>query len=248
MTQSFSTKLHHCIPCDLTTTTFGITEALDASIKSIFQATGCSMIVTRPTENSAQIALLISGSKSSQSHAIEKVENILVKVLGAEESKGRLLYDIARSFQNNKKDEAVLETRNPLNSSNRVWMALVELPEKMILNSSFNDSSFQGLIHDTRCTVLLGKHNFGTKLVRCQPYVLILGKQSNHVNNAVNLTKKAIRLRQSSQEPHTLGLHETRYLANKSNANTKKMMLPVWLLADASYQKEIEGVLFIISC
>ena len=211
---------------------------------------------SQPTDNDAKIAISISGSKSSQSHAIEMVENVLVKVLGAEESKGRLLYDIARSFQNTKKDEAILETRNPLNSSNRVWMALVELPKKMILNSSagaidtspFVDSSFQGTIHNTRCTVLLGKHNFGTELVHCQPYVLILGKQANHVNNAVNLTKKAIRLRQSSQEPHTLGLHETRYLANKSNANTKKVMLPVWLLADASYQKEIEGVLFIISC
>ena len=182
-------------------------------------------------------------------NAIETVENTLVSVLGVEESRGRFLYDMARSFNNMKYHGAVYQ-RNPLNSCERIWMTVVEIPSAFLQGnpsmSPFSSADFQENMHRAKCTLIICR---GNDLLRCQPYVLVLGKQVKLVDRAVVATKQAMKQYMQTLAGKSLPSNSNakspeipRSWAPKSKSNPRKLIIPGWLLSDDLFLQQIKGV------
>merc|ERR1712129_288013 len=109
------------------------------------------------------------------------IEDACVEIIGAQESKGRLIYDLTESYS-----EVwmcgVIQMRNPLNSCERLWVSLVDLPmstnkegKTFCLLSPFVSKETDEFVHSLKCTVKLCADNFDINLIHCQPYAMIMG-------------------------------------------------------------------------
>jgi len=253
-----------------------VIEAINRSIEKIYQTTGCNIRIIQRAGLFLSMCANQGESDGSTRNAIELVENCLVKMIGREECRGRLLYDIARSYGNIKYNGSAVSQRNPLNSSERIWMAVLDLPTKVIRDGRVKEvmrpfilNCFQDRIHQARCTLIVCQDNFGAKLLRCRPYILVLGKQAKQVDKAVALVRKTLNQfmqnyaidranRYSSQDesshldnptkvthsPKSSASLEINYKRRYDHIAPRKVMIPSWLLSDPLYLKEVEAGLF----
>ena len=114
--------------------------------------------------------------------AIDMTEDALVCHLGTQESKCKLLYDLTESYSQVWLD-GVIQMRNPLDSSERVWPSLIVLPvfvnkegDQKYLLQPFNSKYTDIELHKLKCTVKMCMDNFDIKLHHCDPYAMIFGR------------------------------------------------------------------------
>ena len=194
--------------------------------------------------------------------SIELVENCLVKYLGAEEARGRLLYDMALSYGGARPDGAVLQ-RNPLNSCERVWMCVVELPaeihdgELTYLIPYSIDGKTHDSIHQVNCTFKLCRDSFGVKLFSCRPYVMIMGKQAMNVSQAIVIAKNTLKMFKQNKmaqlvkdmyylPPSQLGtLMNSNAANNKAPPKPRTVSIIGWYISEVSFQSHIQDELFV---
>lgn len=192
--------------------------------------------------------------------AIEKIENVLVELTGADLSRGRLLYDMALLCNTSTRPDGAVLQRSPLNSHERVWMRVIEFPfefiqgemKKLVLPTI--DGRLHDEMHHAKCNLILCKDNFGFKL-SCEPYALILGKQAKGVSAAIGCVKSAIeRYRRPSLAslcvPLSLGTSELQSQSfrweyhrtpKKSVSQCSRMLsIPSWLLSDPSFRERVQ--------
>ena len=209
----------------------------------------------RTVHNKTQLFVVMQSNNENDDRAkiaIETIENSLVSVLCVEES-GRFLYDVARSFKSTKKhhDGAVYQ-RNPLNSCECIWMSVVEIPSSLVEGMpsmrSFNNAEFQENMHRAKCTLIICRSNLNASLLRCWPYVLVMGKQEKHVDQAVALTEKAMKqatqtlaYKSSTSNANVKSSKNYHSMAPKSTYNPRKLMIPGWLLSDDLFLQQIKG-------
>lgn len=235
------------------------------SIPIIYKTTGCKILIEeRESNGKHQVGLTLheqaepcSGTKK----AIELVENTLVGLVGQEESRGRLLYDMALSYGDVRPDGVVFQ-RNPLNSMERVWMCLIDLPcymhegEMKYLASPFADGETFEQMHKANCALKLCKESFGVKLVRCPPYAFIFGKQVNNVSSALVVGRNALkRFKQNNMAlisqasvnkplPPSRwdGLLDSNSVSKKVAPKQRIVAIPEWLILDVAFQQQIESM------
>ena len=168
----------------------------------IHETTQCTFLIDERELNGVRWVQLTICEEAEQGSgikcAIEKVENALVRLLGSDEARGRLLYDIALSYSDDVRPDGVVFQRNPLNSFERVWMCLVDLPcevhegeLKYIVTHLLDGDTFDQM-HQSNCTMKLCREYFGVKLIRCRPYALIFGKQSKDICSGLLVAKNAL--------------------------------------------------------
>ena len=179
--------------------------------------------------------------------------------MGSDEARGRLLYDIALSYSDDVRPDGIVFQRNPLNSFERVWMCLVDLPcevnegELKYLVTPFLDSDTFDQMHQANCNMKLCSDNFGVKLIRCRPYALIFGKQVKDTCSGLLVAKNA--LKRSKQNKMALACNPVppsrwaNFSASNAVVVTKQgalkprvITIPEWLFEDVSFQEEIRGV------
>jgi len=196
--------------------------------------------------------------------AVEKIENVLVELIGADQSRGRLLYDMALSYDTSKRPDGVVLQRSPLNSRERVWMCVIEFPfefiqgekKKLVLPSI--DGRLHDEMHHAKCNLVLCKDNFGFEL-SCEPYALVLGKQAKGVSAAIGCVKSAIeRYNRPSLAslcvPSSLGTSELQspsfcwefHRTPKKSVfpSSRRLSIPSWLLSDPSFRGRVQSGLF----
>ena len=242
------------------------TGALSSCSAAIHEKTGCNIAVEeRDQKIGNHVWLTVSGEQGKATKkAVELVENCLVGTIGAEEARGRLLYDMALSCDGARPDGALLQ-RNPLNSFEKVWMWLVDLPaevhdgELKFSFAPFAKGAFVESLHGTSCTVKICRESFGVKLSFCRPYVMIFGSQVKSVSQAIVITKNALkqykqlRVVQISQcmskqagLPSQIGgaMSSLNTMSKKANPKPIIMTLPSWLVSTESFRYQIEGTFF----
>jgi hypothetical protein len=117
---------------------------------------------------------------------------VLVSLIGAQ-AKCKLLYDLAESYSETCL-HGVLQLRNPLNSSERVWASIVDVPngEHKYLLPPFLSKETELEMHNLKCSVKFCGDNFNIKLGHCNPYAMISGRQKKNVVKAIEFIKKSI--------------------------------------------------------
>ena len=122
----------------------------------------------------------------------------MLKLLGAEESQERFLYDMAVLY-GDISPNGTMQQRDPLNSHDCIWMCVLEIPSEVVggqenlFMSPFVDGETCNKMYEVKCTLKICQDNFSTKLFRCQTYVLILGKQYKNVSQAFVIVNNAIK-------------------------------------------------------
>jgi hypothetical protein len=231
----------------------------------IHETTHCTFLIDERELNGVhQVQLTICEETDQGSGikcAIEMVENVLVRLLGSDESRGRLLYDLALSYSDDVRPEGVVFQRNPLNSLQRVWMCVVDLPcevhegELKYLVTPFLDGDTFDQMHQANCIMKICTENFGVKLIRCRPYALILGKQVKNMYSALLVTKNALKRYKQNKIGLACNPVPSSRWASSSVSNavaaTKQgalkpriITIPEWLFEDISFREEIRGVYF----
>jgi len=120
------------------------------------------------------------------------IENALLKFLGADESRCKLLYDLALSYTQHPVD-GIIHMRNPLCSTERVWANIIDLsPYSKEWHTSLVKKEVNEEMHELRCTLKVCRENFGVKLVRCRPYVMIMGRQKTSTGAAIDFVKRVL--------------------------------------------------------
>lgn len=229
-----------------------LSGTVSGAVPVIEQLTGC---VLRLVETSTDVNLVVHAANNVSTlvrGAIELVENALIqKVIVSEQSRGRFLYDMASCYSEMKSD-GTLQQRSPFNSFEKVWMNVIDIPAQTMGEelkysiSPFIDSKINDDIHAAKCILNICRDNFGTQLLRCEPYILIVGKQAKNVSIATASIKNAIkRHAQSSVEfiPNSSRnngpLHCLPY-AN-SSFKSRKLTLPSWLVSDEAFCQRIHS-------
>ena len=160
------------------------------------EKTGCSIILS---QNHLIVTPMHGQTTPSVVKATDIIEDALVGLIGAQESKGKLLYDLTESYS-----EAwlggVIQMRNPLNSCERVWATIVDLPtyvdkegNQKYLLPPFISKAMEIHMHGLKCEVKICTENFGVELSHCDPYATIMGRSKTNVCTAVELIMKAIK-------------------------------------------------------
>ena len=215
-------------------------------------------------DDSRRLSIVIRAPAESTDAIVKNVtqmlEDVLVGIID-EESRGRLLYDMALACNVDIRSDGAVLQRNPLNSADRVWMCVVDFPtyviegvQKHFVIPSIDGKSYDE-IHNAKCTLKICKDNFNVKLSRCKPYALILGKQVKNVSAAIVVIKNAIkRFRQISEVPslqsltvtssRTLNDHMPLFgVSNRSRAqfinNARKVAIPMWLVSDPNFRERV---------
>ena len=225
---------------------------ISGAVPVIEQLTGC---VLRLVETSTDFNLVVHAANNASAlirGAIEIVENSLIQmIIVSEQSRGRFLYDMASCYSEMKPDGAV-QQRNPFNSFEKVWMNLIDIPAQTVGEelkysiSPFIDGKINDDIHAAKCILNICRDNFGTQLLRCEPYILIVGKQAKNVSIATAAIKNAIKrhtqksvefIRNPSKNneqfrclPHT-----------NSSFKSRKFTLPSWLVSDEAFRQQIHS-------
>lgn len=95
--------------------------------------------------------------------------------------------------------DGAVQQRNPFNSDEKVWMNIIDIPstvvgDEMKYNTSpyVNDKTYDD-VHSANCSLCICKDNFGTPLLSCQPYVLIVGKQAKSADIATAALKNTVK-------------------------------------------------------
>ena len=153
--------------------------------------TGCELI-------QSQHYLLIKPAQNMDHRPELKIETSMIedaflKFLGAEESRCMLLYDLTKLYTKHPVD-GIIQMRNPLNSTELVWANVFDL-------SSYSKKCFITLVmnevydemHRLGCTLKVCRKSFGIKLLRCQPYVMIMGRQKRNIGEAIGFVKEGIK-------------------------------------------------------
>jgi len=240
-----------------------VIDTLTHSTTNIYQSTGCKILIE---ERTSQVWLALCdhlGQGSGIKRATEILENKLVHLVGQEESRGRLLYDIAMSYADDVRPDGVVFQRNPLNSCERVWMCLVDFPAEVhdgvmkYIISPFVSGETYYQIHQANCTMKICRDSFGVKLFRCRHYALILGKQAKSVSAALVIAKNALkRFKQNKmyQTSYALldnpvpsrwdGLPDSKKVNKKVAPKPVIVAIPEWLMLDVSFQQQIKDGLF----
>ncbi len=194
--------------------------------------------------------------------AVEKIENVLIELIGADQSRGRLLDDMALSCDTSKRPDGAVLQRSPLNSGERVWMYVIEFPfefikgEKKQLVLPSIDGKLHDEMHHAKCNLILCKENFGFKL-SCDPYAMVLGKQAKGVSAAVKCAKSAIeRFKIPSLESLCMKLpigtkleHQFQSIRSEFHPTRKKtampssrrLSIPSWLLSDPTFRERVQS-------
>ncbi|KAL7548683.1 hypothetical protein ACHAWF_011957 [Thalassiosira exigua] len=185
-----------------------VVETLTNSILNIVETSGCDIAIEEMTfDNKKCICLKLNeqterDERTERQHcskkAIELVENCLVNIVGAEESRGRLLHDMALAYAESFRRHGIVLQRSPLDSVQRVWMGVVDLPTDVEGDFKYTrtnrlDGKIYDMIHEVNCSVKLCQENFGIKLFRCQPYALVFGRRLEDVGQAMVIAKKALK-------------------------------------------------------
>ena len=139
--------------------------------------------------------------------ATDIIENDLLDLLGAEESKPRLLYDLTESYSEVSHDGLIM-MRNFMQSFERVWAGIVEIPISHVDengNTKYSTCPFlcketDDEMHKVGCTLKVCGDNFGIRLHRCKPYVIITGKQKGNVGKALEYVTKSLKKYHNSQQ------------------------------------------------
>ena len=145
-------------------------------------------------------------SKSSNAQdvddACEKVTNHLLNymdVIGDSGAKGRLTYEVASSYTGRH------STNNVVVCPFVGYLALVELP--FVLHDgrkSFHAHMITQTLENSQCVKRLDclikvyGDDFGVPLKYCDPYALVSGHSCQHVNEAVEIVREAIKRHMST--------------------------------------------------
>lgn len=162
----------------------------------VIQKTGCDIILSH---NNLIVTPRHGQERASTCKATDMIEDTLVGFIGAQESKCRLVYELTESYSEVWLD-GIVHMRNPLNSCERIWASLVDLPTSVneeggtyYLLPPFVSKETEVTLHYLKCTVKMCTDSFGMKLDHCDPYVIIMGRHKNNVGKAMEFIKKAIR-------------------------------------------------------
>ena len=155
---------------------------------------------------------------------------------------------MAWSFNSIKYYGAVYQ-RNPLNSCEHIWMTVVEIPSVLLqgnpLVRPFSKADFQADMHHDKCTLIICRSN-NASLLRCRPYVLVLGEKVKDVDHAVAVNIKAMEqfmqiLADKSLTSNSDVKSRTRSWVPMSKSKQRKLMIPGWLLSDYLFLQQIKG-------
>jgi len=125
--------------------------------------------------------------------ATSMIEDAFVKFLGAEESRCMLLYDLTKSYTKHPVD-GIIQMRNPLNSTELVWANIFDLsPYSKKCTITLVTNEVYEEMHRLGCTLKVCSESFGIKLLRCQPYAMIMGRQKRNVGEAIGFVKGGIK-------------------------------------------------------
>lgn len=161
--------------------------------------TGCAILLS---QNHLIITPMHQAGENgpSISKANDMIEDALVGLLGSQESKCKLLYDLTESYSEVYSVGGVIQLRNPLNSCERVWASIVDLPvfinkdgEQKYLLPPFISKESENELHMLKCTVKICTDSFDIKLQHCHPYAMIMGRQKKNVGIAIQFIKRAIK-------------------------------------------------------
>jgi hypothetical protein len=90
--------------------------------------------------------------------------------------------------------------RNPMQSSERVWACIVEMPVSVddeghtkYVYASFASKDVNDELHKLKCILKVCNDNFGIRLARCKPYAVITGKQKGNVIKAFDYVAKLLK-------------------------------------------------------
>lgn len=136
----------------------------------------------------------------SISKATDIIENALLGLLGAEESKSRLLYDPTESYSE-VTSHGVIQMRNPIQSFDSVWAGIIEIPVSPVDRDGntkyvyvpFTCKDIDDEMHRFKCTLKVCTDSFGIALSRCKPYAIVIGKQKGSVEKAFEYVSKAVK-------------------------------------------------------
>jgi len=156
------------------------------------EKTGCDLVFR------SQYYLLIKPSPNSEclpklNIATTMIENALLKVLGVDESRCKLLYDLTLSYTQHPVD-GIIHMRNPLSSAERVWANIIDLsPYSKLCHTSLVKKEVNEEMHKLWCTLKICRENFGVKLFRCRPYVMIMGRHKASTGAAIDFVKRVLK-------------------------------------------------------
>ena len=121
------------------------------------------------------------------------IEDALLKFLGTEKFRCMLLYGLTKSYSRHLFD-SIIQMRNPLHSSEHVWANVVDLsPYNKECYTSLVTNEVNEEMHRLRCTLKVCRESFGIKLLRCYPYVMIMGLQKRNVGAAIDFVKRELK-------------------------------------------------------
>ncbi len=133
------------------------------------------------------------------SKATSIVEDELLDFLGGEISKCRLLYEITASYSN-EIPGSIIQIRNPLNSNEKVWASIFDIPFTLVEDGNrryfmapLTSKEMDDELHKLKCVAKVCTDNFSFKLLRCDPYAIIMGRQKSSVSRANSFVAKAIK-------------------------------------------------------
>lgn len=226
--------------------------------------TGCDLRIADFNSNKSKrmvvaIHALSSVGVSSIRGAIEAIEDALIKnVIVSEPSRARFLYDMAMEYSEVKPDGSV-QQRNPFNSSERVWMNVVDIPlikdDKKCYVSPFLDGKVNDEIHAAKSCLEICKENFGNEVHRCNPYVLVTSKQAKNAAFATAAVKNAIKRHaqktaafevsmsvpaDAPSRPAPLALN-VKHQPSKPTFKSRKITIPSWLMSDEVLRQDMQS-------
>jgi len=138
--------------------------------------------------------------------ARQMIQSILLKCVGDDGSRGRLIYEVAQScwgaHRPNQSTSNAVKDFNPLyNSEQQVFMSVVEFPfvceegGKKIFHAAQNVLRKGSLakIQASGCFVLVVKNGYRISTDKSDPYVFVYGQTYRGVDKAVDTVKHVIR-------------------------------------------------------
>ena len=97
----------------------------DSCVRMLTQVVGCDIMSTQ----TGLLIRSISGGNASPNltKATDIIENAVLGLLGVEESKAKLLYDLTESYSEISPN-GLIQMRNPMQSFERVWAGIIDIP------------------------------------------------------------------------------------------------------------------------
>ena len=162
---------------------------LSGDIDMIRAETACSVKISHDDYGTLRVIIRSDDGNRGLGRARGMVEETIIEFLNDENSKGRLLYDLATTasgsinFDHIRTSDGFVLQEMP----KRVWMKLLELPYaesnggrkqyhgKFLLNRHLQDE----MIHGTDCVKRI--YAFRDEPIWCEPYILISGQRKEDV-------------------------------------------------------------------